>query len=162
MFAAAAGNAGRKRKKKSGDIDPADVERAVIALFGLVAMVRGPHWAVTDRGEVAAWSDDAAALVGKIPTRVAAAALNASAALSVAVGLGTMVYRRAQVDAEIQRQVAARLADERRKAAAARPTGVPTAASNAAAAASTSQAAPNGTVQGSPRDLFPELYGGGY
>lgn len=136
-----------------------------MALFGLVAMIRGPHWAVQDRAEVSAWSEDAAALIGKIPTRVAAAALNASAALTVAVGLGGMVYRRVQVDMEIERRVQAQLAAERRAAQAARPSGVPTAQGNAQAAQGMQQtatpspaSAPNGTVQGNVRDLWPELY----
>ena len=120
-----------------------------------MAMARGPHWAVADRSEVAAWSEEAAALVGKIPTRVAAAALNASAALTVAGGLGSMVYRRAMIDAEISRQVAARLEAERKRTAAAKPSGVPTAADNAAA---TAPKPTNGTQQGSVRELFPELF----
>lgn len=112
-------------------------------------MAKGPgheHWRATDK-ELAAWSTEAAELLGKIPARAVESVINASAAATVVVGLGGMVMSRVAIDTMIAQAVEA---DRRAREAA----------MNQAAPVETVDAEPpvrveNGTVQSaSIRHLF--------
>lgn len=72
-------------------------------------MLRGPHWEAQP-AEIKPWAKDAADLLGRMPVGVAERAIDASAAVTVAVGLGTMVSQRRVIDrvqADAQRRKAA-------------------------------------------------------
>lgn len=63
-------------------------------MFGLIAMVPGQdHWRVA-KSEVDPWADEAATLLARIPTGTADRIVDASAVLTVGVGLASIVMPR--------------------------------------------------------------------
>ena len=80
------------------------VEQGTVALFGLVAAVRGrPYWAV-DPSEVQPFSAEAAALLNSLPLAFVQAAASSSGAFVVGMGLFGIVYSRMAMDAELANQ----------------------------------------------------------
>lgn len=86
----------RKRapRKNPGQLSGDQVADGVTHLFKLVAMLPGnEHWRV-DRREVEPWADEAAQLLGRVPMEAVDRIVDASAVVTVGVGVATMVAPR--------------------------------------------------------------------
>lgn len=98
----------RKPKAGSGAFTPQFVERTAVTVFGMLAMWRNAgHWAIHHPDiEVRPWAGSAAELLNKIPQETAEKITDSSAALSVIVGVGSLVGMRLRMDAEIRMHAA--------------------------------------------------------
>lgn len=76
-------------------------------MFGLVSMVRGPHWKVNE-SEIEPWAADAAELLNRIPPAAFDRFLNASSILAVVAGVGSITVPRAMLDVAMANEAKAR------------------------------------------------------
>lgn len=95
---------GRPKGNKQGAIKPEHIAGLTAQLFQVAAIIKqAPHWQVTDENELNYWTPSAAELANKyIDETAAQKALEFNAAVTVCMGVGIMVIKRASVDQEIR------------------------------------------------------------